>query len=540
MASYATNLNDFDLCQTAGNFSELSGHTSGAAPSATSENFWQDGIAVDQATGQATGTSAGMQCDVGSPVSWTASSNWAFLVWQKFDAGTDIDTWANGGMRIGIGSSAGNMDFFNALGSNFGAYPSGGWQNTAIDPEVTPDATEGTPTGAYQIIGSMPNMLAKITKGSPHVVDAIRYGRCDIEVIGTAGTFTELAAWDNTATRRLGLFYPQAGSFLYKGLLSLGTTAASLAFSDANKSIRIDDTPRVLAGFNKIEINNSGSSITWNTINIAGVQTSITGSAPVSKGDFEVVDNATVSLISCTFVDMGTFTFNDGTNPNTITDCIFRRCETITQGGATFDGCLITQSTSSIAMTVDDLAVITDCNFVSDGTGHAIDLGTIAATQTLNWNNDASGYAATDGSTGNETLLVNVASGQTLTINVGSGYSTPTVYNTGTGTVNVVSGQVTLTVTVKDINTGFVIQGARVYVVADSGGALAQGTVIIDKDLTDVNGQVSDTRSYSGNQPITGVVRYSTNTPFYKTAPVSGTISSASGLNITVQMIPDE
>jgi len=158
----------------------------------------------------------------------------------------------------------------------------------------------------------------------------------------------------------------------------------------------------------------------------------------------------------------------------------------------------------------------------------------------MTWNCSHSGYASTDGSTGNETILVSVASGQTLTINVASGASIPTVYNTGSGSVSVVSGQVTLTITVKDIDTGSVIQGARVYVTADAGGSLTEGTVIIDGVLTDVNGQVSDTRSYSSDQPITGRVRKASTSTYYKTGPIAGTVDNGSGLNLTVQMIPDE
>jgi hypothetical protein len=82
----------------------------------------------------------------------------------------------------------------------------------------------------------------------------------------------------------------------------------------------------------------------------------------------------------------------------------------------------------------------------------------------MNWNNFLSGYAVSDGSSGNEAILVNVAASQVLTINVGAGYSTPSVYNTGSGTVSVVSGQVTTSVTVKALSDGSDISGARVLV----------------------------------------------------------------------------
>ncbi len=53
---------------------------------------------------------------------------------------------------------------------------------------------------------------------------------------------------------------------------------------------------------------------------------------------------------------------------------------------------------------------------------------------------------------GNEAILVDVANGITLTINVSAGYSTPSIHKTGTGTVNVVSGQVDFSFSIEDQN----------------------------------------------------------------------------------------
>ena len=138
-------------------------------------------------------------------------------------------------------------------------------------------------------------------------------------------------------------------------------------------------------------------------------------------------------------------------NPNSITTTTFRRCGQVTQGGATFDTCTFDKSTAASTMSVDSLADITDCEFISDGSNHAIDLGTIAASVSMDWNNYTTGYAVANGATGNEAILVSVASGQTLTINVGSGYDTPYYYNTGLGTVSVVA---TVTLTITDVPSG--------------------------------------------------------------------------------------
>lgn len=540
MATYATDLTVLNACDSATGWSELPApHAAGSAPSADTENYFHNGTSISQATGQGVNQTAGIQYDHGSALTWTAASNWVIMLWTYYAAPTNLKDWSTGGMRLGIGSSDNNGDIYNAMGNDFGTYPYGGWQNTAIDPEfATADQTIGTGGGTYRNFIILPNITAKITKGSPLAVDVLRYGRGEFQVTGTGATFDGMAtANDNATTGRWGLFQLFGKAYDWKGLMSLGLTGTSVTFTATNITINIQDTPRVLAGFNQIEINHTSSSVTWTTVAISGIETSITGSAPVSPGGFEVVDNATVSKTSCTFTDMGTFAYLSN---STIITSTYRRCLSIVQGGAVFTGCIFDESEANLALIVDDLDIVTDCTFNSDGTGHAVDLGTIASTQSIAWDNSDSSYAGTDGSTGNETIVVSVNTGITLTINVGAGYTTPTIKNDGVGTVTVVSGQVTLGITVKDIVDASLLEDARVYVTAAAGGSLSVGTVIIDKDLTNASGYASDTRSYSTNQPIEGRVRLSTDSPFYRTAKIAGTIDNAAGLALTIQMIKDQ
>ena len=57
---------------------------------------------------------------------------------------------------------------------------------------------------------------------------------------------------------------------------------------------------------------------------------------------------------------------------------------------------------------------------------------------------------------------------------------------------------------------------------------------------TDGSGNISDTRTYSSNQPFTGRVRKATSAPYYKTMPISGAIDSGSGASLVVNMISDD
>jgi hypothetical protein len=96
----------------------------------------------------------------------------------------------------------------------------------------------------------------------------------------------------------------------------------------------------------------------------------------------------------------------------------------------------------------------------------------------------------------------------------------------------------TVTINVKDINTYAVLQGARVYLAAASGGPLPTGTIILNT-LSDVSGKVTTSIELASSQPVTGRVRFSTSPNFYKTVPISETINNINGLTLNVAMIPD-
>lgn len=97
---------------------------------------------------------------------------------------------------------------------------------------------------------------------------------------------------------------------------------------------------------------------------------------------------------------------------------------------------------------------------------------------------------------------------------------------------------VPVTINVKNIDTLVALEGARVYLEAAAGGSMTVGEVIFNT-LTNVSGQVISNLSIATNQPVVGRVRYSTSPNFYKTAPISETISSTTGLTLNVSLIPD-
>jgi len=532
--SYTTDLQTVDLAESLTSWAEIPSRKAGGAQTLEDRAYIQGSYSISQSTGGATGKTAGLECDYGSNISgWT--SGWAIFMWQYWQAPGAVDTWANGGMRIGIGSATTAINLFNAQGNDTRRNPYGGWDNIAIDPEFTPvDEAVGSPTaGSYRYFWSAPNILSAVSKGNPHCVDAIRYGRgeliieygdatngyCTFGELGnyndandisfianttnTDATLTNISATEvdklypgaplsgtgipastyvqsivsstsiemtNNATatntgvsitsipaNRLGLFKKEGVSYLWKGLISIGTSTNAVDFRDTNKNITVDDTPRTYAAFNRIEINNASSNVEWTGINITALNPS-----GLSIGQFEMIHNAILSWTTCVFTDMSTWVFLSNATLNKIT---WRRCALVIQGGGDFDNCIFDEATGAVALLVDNPDNVDNCTFNSDGTGHAIELTTACAgnsyTLTNFWVN---GYAASDGSTGNEVIFNDSGGAVTINIDGGSGVSNISVMNGSGASTNLVANY-SFTITGLELNTEVTIVTAGTSIV---------------------------------------------------------------------------
>jgi len=80
------------------------------------------------------------------------------------------------------------------------------------------------------------------------------------------------------------------------------------------------------------------------------------------------------------------------------------------------------------------------------------------------------------------------------------------------------------------------------YTVVNDGAATGTplATGILINELTTAGGIADDTRSIATAQPLTGHVRKSSASPFFRSFPITGTLSTTTGLSINVQMILDE
>ena len=461
----------------------------------------------------------------------TVDTNGAILVWSSWSSPPSLNTYAAGGVKILYGEDVGNFWAWDCSGSDFEPSPLAGWYCYALDPAIgTPDDTVGTVTSPGSCIGVAINATAQ-ARGFPFAVNAIRVGRCTLEITeGQAaayGTFLGMETFDTSTNVRYGLFQNIFGAYRWQGLMSLGITATAVDFRDSNVSINVGNTPNVSSAFNRIEINNAASNIEWTNIIMTNPGVANSVAATASRGDFEVIDNATLVFTGCSFADMGTFIFNDGTNSNTFTSTTWRRCGRITTGGASLTGCIVDDTNdATIAVTTSspaNAAKISNTEFISGGIGNGLEITGTAANITLS-GIDFINYSTTVDA--DKAIFVNIATGA-MTINIagGSGVTASSHVRTA-GTVITVSADVTITFTGMKDNTE-----VRVYKTSD-GSEIA--------GIENATAGTTNNRSFTWSAPATTGVYYvlhnfSASAPDYETIRVEGYIIPATDTSIAIQ-----
>lgn len=609
VASYSTDLTDvYAGAGSTTNWSALGGGQAGL--NAETDYFIQGtGMTSKNAFASAT---KGMIRD---NTTLTVTAGDCIFIWITHLTSNSLDTQTAGGLQVVLGSGTADYEQYYVAGSDTVIYDDR-WLCIPVDPRtgtVSSSNTTGTPTD-YSWQGVLAKMVGGPTKGAPLGVDAIRHGRVFTVINGDAtryGRFDDAAQENdyNDVTNgynRWGQFQESGGVYKMQGLFELGTTTV-VDFRDSNRVIFVANTEFVASGFNGFEVNNASSRVDWTNITVQALGT-------VSRGYFLANDNADINLDTCTFVDMDTFDFLANTSA---LGCVFRRTNTITAPGSDLTGSTVDSSrvAADAAALVWDVAtdpngLLDDMTFVK-GTNahHAIEFGSNTPTSVTLDGWTVSGFNASNAQ--NDSVIYNT-SGKAITVNVANNTGVISYKDSGVGSsTSIVANPVTTQVTVKTTG-GTVIENARVYLEADSGGIYpsaaavtsitsasttatvtttaahglatsdqvvirgatqeeyngvytvtvtgastftytfagsgtspATGTitttwVMFEGDLTNASGIVSDSRTFSGSQPIVGWARKASATPYYKTSSFAGTISSSTGLEVNVQMILDE
>ena len=545
------------------------------------------------------------------------------------DEGAHFIGWIN--TKTPINSVSGLGVYFRNVAGHFGvayvmpaSFYKGGfitrvWSPAADFDTATTWTTNGNPAQLDDVteMGFQFTTITSIMGSFNNTqVDQMTVGfgvRADAGSSGTPNTFETVRAQDED-TSFWGWWSAANGAFVGKGKLYIGPAAGSTAswFVDSAFSVNFADE-NVAVGFYEFAIRGSNTTCSWTLANIQA--------ANPASARWSLTLEATMGDTT------GGFTDTNGTWVGS--DAVALNANAVLSGTTIINGNSLSQLSATLtAVTViganrtsgqayllcDDINLLTDSDFQSGGSGHAVEYRPAGAGPfNVNWSgNTDSGYAATDGSTGDETLLIHpVINGADITLNVIDGSSVPTImlHADYTGTFSLVVNPVTLSVNVKD-NLGANLQNARVIVEAADGlGDLpfeesvtitrsgstasvvhtghglsagkkvvisgadqveyngvktlsnvtvngydftvsgtpttpATGTIIatgaILEGLTDLSGNISDTRSYSVDQAGVGVARKGTNAPYFKDFPISVTVDKDAGAAINIQMVSDQ
>jgi hypothetical protein len=454
----------------------------------------------------------------------TITADDAVFIWMKCDVAATIAAHASGGMAALIGDAATALKVYYVRGSD--DYQYGGWICVPVDPTITPSANIGSPSGVWDHFGVqwyVPSTGA--SKGYPMKIDAMRHGR-QIEVtageVANPATWTALAAHDATSTRQWGICQPNAAGVELQGIIYWGTATTACHFDDSSgETTLLIDTEWTSTDFTKIIIDHASTVFNMDGRTIKALGTN-------NPGQLIFNNASTVSALkNNNFDSIGITTLRAGV---TSTSNKWKAAGTVTQNGATLTTCTFDKPSGTVGLLVDDLDLVDGCVFNSGGTGHAVDLGTYAADDSIGWGNTDSGYALQAGTAGNRTILCNVPSGVTLTINVGTGASTPTYYNEAgsPGTVTVVSS-------FDHVLTGLELGTEVTYVTADTNTELFH---VESASVSDGDGKYKTTYQHGGGASVDILIMHNSYKP--EISNIYGITLPSSDTSVKVQMFLDE
>lgn len=417
-------------------------------------------------------------------------------------------------------------------------------------------------------------------------------------------TFAGFNAQNDNNTNRWGILTSIGGTnYELQGRFVIGqnnaTTATLCRFSDSDKNIQLVDTVHSGTDFTQFIIDHASTRCEWTNINITSLGTNNPGQIQVTSNNPTFVvtsgtwtDIGVTVLRSNTSVDGTTWRLTDSITLNgaSLDNCIIDRCTAasavVTDDLADLNNnhfvgdntghAVELSSVGAGTMAWDNTFNTTTYATVDGSTGNeAIYVNVGSGTLTINV---TAGATTPTIRTAGATVTVvagAVTASLTVTDNLGAPYfgarcimkasdgtgdlpfedsvsitrsgSTASVSHTAHGMIS--GKQVEIkgadqneyngSKTISNVTTN-----AYDFTVSGTPATTATGTIvatgIILEGLTDSSGIISDSRTYSVDQPYTGVVRKASTSPYFKNSPLNGILSKDTGASINVQMILDE
>jgi len=518
--------------------------------SATEKGMWYDLGLSNELDFSATGT----------------EENMLVYMWIRCNTPKLIQTIANGGLAIRIGSSTSNYNEYYVGGSDYGIGDAEGWVMYVIDPSLTASNVGGTGLNlaSARYFGATIETTGT-AKGQNIGIDQIAYGRGVITATGTVTTsgqgFQEIATWDwGTTSRRYGMIIEKAGQFFCRCKFLIGSAGTASDFSSEGENL-VWETPMYHNGTNRVKaIPDADEDDAW----YYGIETTAgAGNVSIRLGALVGTDRGRSGP---TFSVSANSEIASGSSRQEWRFLNAAGIEDIDLYGTTFVNCLRTATqTSTIDLsTCDTNDKVFSCNF--DGCGR-VDVGSASvrftnflnsAADTTNgallWDNntdvedctfvnpdfhsivikDSTGtpFQFTGLTFGTAALAVRYEDTEDITINTTKTTTGLTAEDASTGTTTF-APSVPIDITVVD-------QGASGILNARIGVFDAGDNSQYMNELTDSSGFA--TEPYTGSPPTSVVVRVrknsTTDNPRYLPFNSPATIST-DGLTLTVALSED-
>jgi hypothetical protein len=510
-------------------------------------------------------------------------------LWLNYASIGFLETKVNGGIRLFAQDTSGNIGYWYLAGKD--TYD-GGWILLQVDMDKAFDSVPGTSPNMASInrVGFTLNLTGAPRNATNTWYDYLVRGN---GMTITGGTSGDPINWDGIATvdasNGYGAVRKVNGVYFVNTDLTIGGTVTTY-FEDTNQLVVFEDMP-VNANLYKIEPQGTGTT-TFNLTN------SVVKAASQSFRFDLLLDNANLNSLSFSgnsVVNADLVKFKAG---QSVTGCVFQNCNQITPSTATFtgntvagytgtDGALLWPGGTSVAScTFKDNSRAIEVTQTSNQTYDAL----LFSNNTYDTHLDNGGTSIDISKNNGSNPTTYIATGGGVVSYVGASVTTRVIAQTATGskisganvflaasaeavaglpyddTVTISNSSTTATVThtSHSMVTGdkILIRGAShaanngvftvtvtgtnayTYTMSSAPGSNPTGTIKADfvylYGTTDVNGDINMSRVLPTDQAVTGWARKSSSAPFYKTGPVSGTVTSASGAIFTAVMTLDE
>jgi hypothetical protein len=425
-----------------------------------------------------------------------------------------------------------------------------------------------------------------------------------LTLTGTGGVWQDFATADENTSNQYGVFRSVGGVRNQWARVQLGTSGSSLVFNDSGFTIVFVEQEHVAADWMgiSVDLQNASTNIDWASGVIKSAVTGIRGDLVVTgtSGTFDasgmlfqflrlVTLTSATTILDSSFVGCGQITAAGADLSGISVSAYEGTADTsaliwnvATDPVAKLDGGKFTKGTAAThaiefgttSPTTMELVNMTFTGYGADAsTSAALHFKRTSGTVTVTLTGTSTPTYKSDGAT-----IVFVTAARTVKAVVTSTTGTKIqnanvfLYATSGGnlpadaSVTIVNSGTTATVTHSthglstndyvwiegaslDANNGvfqITVTGTNTYTytMGSTPGSSPTGTILSTfvflKGLTDINGEISMSRQIPATQPISGWARKSSSAPYYKTGPITGSVSTAADTTFPAILIADQ